>query len=244
MEVVDIGHQTVTFPMFVGEWFDGFYEFHIRSGHFGSKRIVVWDTLRGDIELSEKWASRIYEKTAEILTCYYDPDTFEHIHPWSHAAGDFIVRLNHDDIDMRLISVRNYSPIVNPGERDARSVLEALLVFLLDLTIRNRLDRWDGIGDLVWAEDHAVSGTLKGFFSGLGQIKTPNLFSEPLIRFFKPYLQARSENDLMEICSALLHRYPPNAPEARIIYHNLNQHVAGFHRSVHQVLSEPLYSNH
>ena len=235
LEAIETKNGTLKLPMFLGEWFDGFFEFHIASDDFGRNRILEWDPRKGNIEIPEEIAPLIYEKTAEILTCYYDPCTFEQIHPWSHAAGDFIVRLNKNDMEMRLISVRNYVPIVNHEEPDARSILESLLVFLLNLSIQNRLDRSDGVGDMVWAEDFAVQATLNGFFSGLKQIETPDLFSEPLIRFFKPYLMARSENDLMEICQALLNRYPPNAPEAPIINNNLNQHVARFHRSVQQV---------
>ena len=234
LEEAASGNGKSKLPMFLGEWFDGFYEFHITSDHFDRNRILVWDPRKGNIEIPEEMTPLIYEKTAEILTCYYDPCTFEQIHPWSHAAGDFIVRLNNNDMEMRLISVRNYAPMVNHEEQDARSILEALLVFLLNLSIQNRLDRSDGVGDMVWAEDCAVQATLNGFFSGLKQIETPDLFSEPLIRFFKPYLIARSENDLMEICAALSERYSPDAPEALIIKNNLNQHVARFHRSVQQ----------
>ena len=239
LEEVDIDDGALALPMFLGEWFDGFYEFHLTSDHSdpcGRNKIVVWDSQKGNIEIPEDMTPLIYEEAAEILTCYYDPCTFEQIHPWSHAAGDFIVRLNNNDMEMRLISVRNYVSIVNHEEQDARSILEALLVFLLNLSIQNRLDRSDGVGDVVWAEDHAVYGTLKGFFSGLKRIETPDLFSEPLIRFFKPYLMARPENDLMEICEALSDRHPPNAPEAPIIKNNLKDHVASFHRFVKQGL--------
>jgi hypothetical protein len=176
----------------------------------------------------------IYKKTAEILTCYYNPLTFKQIYPWSHAAGDFIVRLDNDDMDLRLISTRNYVSMVNYEEADARSILEALLVFLLNLSIQNRLDRSDGVGDLIWAGDHAVSGTIQGFFSGLVQIDTPDLFAEPLVRFFTPYLKAREDNELMEICKALLKRYPADAPEAKMIKDHLNRHVADFHRYVQE----------
>ena len=236
LEAVKSRNNTLTLPMFLGEWFDGYCEFHITSDPLGHSRMVVWDPRKGNIELTEEMARRAYEKTAEILTCYYNPRTFEQIHPWSHAAGDFIVRLIDNDIKMRLISVRNYAPIVNPEERDARSILEALLVFLLNLSIQNRLDRSDGVGDVVWAEDHAVQATLAGFFSGLKQIETPDLFAEPLTRFFKPYLMARTHNDLMEICAALSNRYPANAPEAQIIHNHIKGHVASFHRFVQQDL--------
>jgi hypothetical protein len=234
LEAVETNNETIKLPMFLGEWFEGFCEFHITTNHFDRNRILLWDPRKGNIEIPEDMAPLIYEKTAEILTCYYDPCTFEQIHPWSHAAGDFIVRLNNNDMEMRLISARNYVSIVNHEEQDARSILDALLVFLLNLSIQNRLDRSGGVGDMVWAEDFAVQATLKGFFSGLKQIETPDLFAEPLIRFFKPYLMTRSENDLMEICQALLNRYPPNAPEAPVIKNNLNQHVARVHQSVQQ----------
>ena len=92
------------------------------------------------------------------------------------------------------------------------------------------------MGDVVWAGEHAVSGTLKGFFSGLKQIATPDVFAEPLNRFFIPYLNARTENELMEICEVLLNRYPEDTQEAVMVNQHLKQHIICFHRCVQETI--------
>ena len=46
-------------------------------------------------------------------------------------------------------------------------MLQALLIFFLNLSIRMRLDRYDGVGDIVWADGLVVQSTLDGFFEGL-----------------------------------------------------------------------------
>ena len=83
--------------MFLGDWFDGFHEFHLtQQADSDELAMVVWDGATARCLLSEKQAMDLYRKTAMILTACYDPITLCQIFPWHHAAGDFVVRVERD----------------------------------------------------------------------------------------------------------------------------------------------------
>ncbi|NNL78832.1 MAG: hypothetical protein HKO68_21080, partial [Desulfobacterales bacterium] len=131
------------FYMFLGEWFPDYHEFHISHQTSGNQdQLCVWDDRKGRYTLSREQSLRLYRQAAMIMTCYYNVATSEHITPWHHAAGDFIIRLNQNNIDLKLITVRGYAPFfqdlndLTPETRSAEQTLQALLIFLLKLAIR------------------------------------------------------------------------------------------------------------
>ena len=135
-------------PMFLGDWFDGFHEFHLtRRPDSDEPAIVVWDGTATPCLLSEKQAADLYRNAAMILTACYDPITSCQIFPWHHAAGDFVVRVEGEGVTVRLITVRDYVPMSGfAAEPDnERSLLDALVVFFIHLSVRMRLDRLDGV---------------------------------------------------------------------------------------------------
>ena len=102
----------IKFCMFLGEWFQDYHEFHISRQTSGNQRqVCVWDDRNGRYYLSREQTLRLYRQAARIMTGYYNVTTFEHISPWHHAAGDFIIRLNQNNIDLKLITVRGYAPL-------------------------------------------------------------------------------------------------------------------------------------
>ena len=110
-------------------------------------------------------AFRIFEESSKILALYYDGRDFSRIGAWHHAAGDFIVKARDDEgINVRLTTVRKYEPL--PETENAAPMI-ALVYFFLDTTVRMRLDRLNGVGETVWADDFAVTATVKGFIEGL-----------------------------------------------------------------------------
>lgn len=76
------------------------------------------------------------------MTCYYNAETFEQIFPWHHAAGDFVIKLQKNNMKMKLITVRQYAPMLenknetakNNTDSDIYLMLEAMLVFFLNLS--------------------------------------------------------------------------------------------------------------
>jgi hypothetical protein len=154
--------------MFVAEWFQDYHEFHLhRNQADGSSRMLLWDLDRGSRYLSEQQCVALYRLGAKILTLYYNWNNFKQIYPWHHAAGDFVLREKGDAVDLRLITVRDYAAVVDFATGKKAGKLFALILFFLHLTIQMRIDRLDGVGDVVWAEDYCLEGVVPGFLEGL-----------------------------------------------------------------------------
>jgi hypothetical protein len=154
--------------MFVAEWFRDYHEFHLhREQADGSSRMLLWDLDRGSRYLSEHQCVALYRLGAKILTLYYNWNNFKQIYPWHHAAGDFVLREKGDTLDLRLVTVRDYAAVVDFTTGKKAGKLFALMLFFLHLTIQMRIDRLDGVGDVVWAESKCLEGVVPGFFEGL-----------------------------------------------------------------------------
>ena len=238
---ISIKNKNVEISMFLGEWFEGFNEFHISLDEYKlhkfkqdktdlSIKIVVWDHEKGNFFLSADETLELYSQVAMILTCYYNAVTFEQIFPWHHAAGDFVIKLQNNNMEMKLITVRQYAPMLKNTKADKNHsdfylILEAMLVFFLNLSIRNRLDRLDGVGDIVWSDNIAVEGTLKGFLKGLPKISSNNLIPDTLATDFINYISCFTKTDLLELCNSIVNTYNPMSPDVPVIRQNLRNHV-------------------
>lgn len=234
--------KNLSVSMFLGEWFEGFNEFHISKDPSDEKiKINVWDPEKGNFFLTVEQTFEIYRQAAMILTCYYNIETFEQIFPWHHAAGDFVIKIINDKIDVRLVTVRQYASIFEVNEMEDQGqgldlILEALLVFFLNLSIRMRLDRLDGVGEIVWSDDVAVEGTMKGFFQGLALKPPIDWLPLPLVDCFQKYLLSCSKADLFDLSQAMVNAYNPQAPEVPVIKHNLKSHVMTLYQSINNRL--------
>lgn len=222
--------------VFLGDWFEGYHEFHITESIETTTMVVVWNPVNGNFYLSDDKKHELYRQTARILTSYYNPETFEQIFPWHHAAGDFVLKIQADQLSVRLISVRGYQALVNNTERDPLSVLEALLVFLLNLSIRNRLDRTDGVGEIVWADDFVVAATIDGFFEALGDKKKYYGMTEPIDVFFRYYLSSLSSSILSELFADIVQTLPASDPETQRVKTEISHHSAVFYHAVQKFL--------
>ncbi|MDM8540466.1 hypothetical protein QUF90_05205 [Desulfococcaceae bacterium HSG9] len=231
---VNNGKKSIGIVM--AEWLDGYDEFHLSHKPNGKSGIVVWDQKQGAWFLPEDRILELYTKAAEILTCYYNIDTFEQIFPWHHGAGDFILKAGHDDrLTVKLITVRQYTAMLDFDDGNQKSdeiQMEALLLFLLNLSIRMRLDRIDGVGDIAWANDTAVEGVLKGFFSGLALKSVVNQVTDSFILQFHKYLASQTESDLYESAIAIISAYHPQVPDIPVIQRNLDSHIRVLYKSV------------
>jgi hypothetical protein len=207
--------------LFLGQWFDDFHEFHVSVDPTDQQyKLRVWDGCEEPGFLTPDQTLELYRQIALILTIFYDPETFEQVFPWHHAAGDFIVSCSNNLLQIKLITVRQYGALFeNPG-KDEATLLEAMLLFLINLTLRTRLDRLDGVGAVTWAGSAAVEGTVRGFMDGLSA-KT----SCWDVRF-KKFLATVSILELTEICEAVTDSYHPLAPELPVVREHLTAHAA------------------
>lgn len=165
--LLQTGETSCTIKLLFVEWFHDYHEFHLSGPHpvEGDETgypIRVWKPGDASFFLDPDQVRDLYRKAAAILTAYLDGDTFRQVYPWHHAAGDFVVRTNAGGLDVRLITVRSYRSLL-PGRSDAKDKLLGLLHFLINLSLRMRLDRLDGTGALVWAGPGCLRDVVLGF---------------------------------------------------------------------------------
>ncbi len=218
---------------FLAEWLNDFHEFHITSSTVGSgsadcTTIGLWE-YDGTISkiLSPDYCI-IYEKASELLTEFYNPITFEQIFPWHHAAGDFVIKSTDRGFDVRLITVRNYGALFGtetpenmPGDF---MLLYGLLFFLLNLSLRMRIDRVDGTGEYRFIDTDIISSVLKGFATALSRKKLPGTANGNTVNIFFDFLKSFDAENLYESFEMISNSYDKNAPETLLIGENLHKH--------------------
>jgi hypothetical protein len=145
------------------EWFEGYEEWHFKRFD-GMTLAFLWDMRKGYRFLSQAQTFDIVSQASRILTLYYDVQSTKRIAPWHHGGGDFIVRASETGVDLKLITARGYEPIRSSKEE---SPLEALCNFCVETITKMRLDKWEGMGESVWADRFVLDAALQGFFQGL-----------------------------------------------------------------------------
>jgi hypothetical protein len=234
--------------MFLCQWLTGFHEFHLSRRADGDLGTVVWAAEGVNFFLSPERARRLYREVARLLARHYDSSTFEQIFPWHHAAGDFVVRPDADDFAVRLVTVRQYAPMFSvrpegpelPTGSPAGSVLasgpeangaseaelEGLLLFLANLSLRNRLDRLDGVGDVVVADPWVIEASLEGALAGLG---------DGPATAFREYLRSRAPGELAEAFLSVAGTWRSDAPETEALQSTLADHILAFWEAVNRL---------
>ncbi len=211
--------------LFLGQWMQDYHEFHLqRVSTGGAVRMIVWDPYRGGVKLTRKQTEAVYRQAARILTAYCNLATYEQVGAWHHAAGDFILRLS-PKIDLKLVTVREYRPLFAGLDRDIETVFQALLLFLLNMSVRMRIDRDGGTGDLLWSEELAVPATLSGFFEGLDLQAAHDLIPEELPGHFRTYLKALTEGELTGLLAALAAKRFAAGAASDLVQRHLQAHA-------------------
>jgi hypothetical protein len=212
--------------MLLGEWFDGYHEFHLTRTADGGRGVILWDGEGGNRLLSPSQVVSVYRQAAHILTSYLDLEGFEAIGGWHHAAGDFVVRDGPGAIDVRLVTVREYRPLFGSPPPDLEGLLNACLVFLLQISLRTRLDRLDGTGDMAWSGPEAVGATVEGVLAALAEKPFPEGLPLPFAGLFGRYL-ARCTAELLEgLCADVAARcFAPGSAERELARAGLSEHV-------------------
>lgn len=202
--------------MFIGEWFEDYHEFHLSrklpsNQPLSGQQVLIW---RQDHTVLEKRQTLdLIQQASMILTFYYNPETFEHIFPWHHAAGDFVVKLTPEKLSVKLISVRDYIPLMQsdaatePSAHHTRRMLEALLMFFVHLTLRMRIDRADGVGDVVLHHEKCIPAIARGFFQGLDLVASMRNYPDDFGLAVLTYLRTLSSQELSNLVNAYLERY-------------------------------------
>jgi hypothetical protein len=215
-----------SWPMLLGAWLEGFYEFHLAENAAGEDlTVVVWDSDRGHWNLTPHQQGLLIGKAAEILTYAYHPLTFEAILDWHHAAGDFVLRPFDDGIDVRLITIRNYAPLMITESADVEAVLDAMVVFVVGMSLRLRLDRLQGVGRMARYPRSVISAIWAGFYRGLNataqQRGLPPDFADAVVQFFK----LQGVRRLTPIAQTIIERYPADSETREMLQKMCGRHL-------------------
>lgn len=212
--------------MFLGEWLEAYHEFHLSIDKRDSRqKIIVWDVDNGYRYISDKQGREIYKQASKILTLYYDTHDFRQISPWHHAAGDFVLKITDANIDVKLITARQYEPMIVFLEDAAHINLMALVCFFLNLSMRMRLDRFDGIGDIAWAGDFCLDGVMEGFYEALKFKERTGAYGLGRVQEFIDLLKCFTQDDLECMFNALIDACNKAAHEFPVIINNLDRHT-------------------
>lgn len=218
------------FRFFLARWFDGFHEWHLEKGQGDRAETVrVWDGSAAGRELTDAESSQLMEQAAYILTLALDRQDFRHIHPWHHAAGDFVVAVQGPAVAVRLIAARNLGVLVPPGP-EPHERLAAVAAFLFALTLRLRLDRERGTGELVWAPDRWLPAVVRGFLRGWTDGAPPHeAFSTEDVR---AALGAFDASDWETVGGLLADDLVVDPDEELLVIRLIPDHARDLHRSL------------
>ncbi len=215
------------FYMMLGEWLADYHEWHLSKNPATEElQIQLWDYEKGYRYLSDAESFEVLRQAAYILTCYYDPVSFRQIYPWHHGAGDFVVN-TEAGIQVKLITVRQYEPLVHFAQAEANDRLVAAIQFLLNLSLRIRLDRIDGVEEPAWLEAFAVEGAVAGFFAGLGAASKTNSLAICRLEEFHEIMRSFDTREICDMYDSLLEIYADeDQDDFFLIRKKLSEHAA------------------
>jgi hypothetical protein len=133
------------------------------------------------------------------------------------------------------VTVRKYAPLLAGVEADTETIFQTLLLFLLNMSIRMRLDRLDGVGQIVWVGKQSVQGTLLGFLDGLALQARHQLIPEQFAQYAQAYIKALSKTDLHDLLTAIVGRFPAQMPELNLIRNQLSSHTTEIKDAIGQL---------
>jgi hypothetical protein len=221
--------------LFVGEWLKDFHEFHLSSAN-ENQTLVLWENSRSR-ELSMDQSLQIYERAAAILTDFYDIHDCSEIYPWHHAAGDFVAQ-TCPDLSVKLITVRQFATrlLLDSDSGDPRSL--GLLLFFANLTIRMRLDRVDGVGDMVWANEDYLRAAVTGFLDSMESKSINNNPCAEVFAAFRTHAKDFGPVEWAELFQDMLSSYDASAPDIPLIIQNCADHVWSVYKIVQENFSD------
>ncbi len=238
-----MGCRGMQIAFMLANWFDGYKEFHLTdvdrtsdlidtynldasdSNHSYLKNryhsiVHIWNSDGSVIPFYPPDYFEIYEKASQILTHFYNIETFEQVCSWHHAAGDFVVKSTIEGFDVKLITVRRYiSEIESDSSQSVEDKYKALLLFFLNLTLRMRIDRIDGTGERILIHADILPFILNGFFRAL-ENKTELSFAAG----FKSYLSQFSHDNIYQILLIMIDGSHPDDPETAFVREHLQSH--------------------
>jgi hypothetical protein len=207
----------------VQEWFEDYHEWHLSLDDSERQQITVWDMGKGYRTFSLEDGAEIHQQAAKILTLCYDFRTGGQINPWSHAAGDFVVKVGERSFSVKLTTVRGYEPLPLFREERAFDPLIHISCFFLNLTVRMRLDRLDGIGSVLWAESSILHPVVSGFFEALSSKEVQERYSAGDRERIRESLKSFTEDKIRTFLLSLLDHF--SGEEKAVVEKHMEEHA-------------------
>ncbi len=233
------GGKEMVHPMMVlAEWLKDYHEWHLHPVDQNSGQIIrIWDSSRGYRSCSRVEAREVFRQSAKILTLYYDSFDFRQIYPWHHGAGDFVVKTEKGKTQVKLTTARCYEFFTMFNRKERIDPLLAITYFFLNLTVRMRLDRIDGTGGLIWAQDDFVLPVTEGFFEGIEEKRRLGMYQLDEPSELISLLKSLTPEEIKRMFPPLLDLYRLDAPqEFSLIQQNLADHSLRLHRTIQKLL--------
>jgi hypothetical protein len=210
----------------LAEWFEGYHEWHFSKDERGKDRIVLWDTEKGNRPASDQEAYAIIREASRILTLYYDVETSERIIPWHHGAGDFIVKTDSGNVDVKLVTARGYEAFTSSDACETTNPLWGLLNFFIELTTKMRLDKLEGMGDTTWAGSIFVTAAMEGFAQAMKTKETQGQCGPLTVADFIASAKALTQNEIEESINSKLGEYQArDTSDYEVIKTHLKEHA-------------------
>jgi hypothetical protein len=103
----------------------------------------------------------------------------------------------------------------------------AMVYFFLNLTVRIRLDRLDGVGKTVWAGDFCLNATIKGFFDAIRTMASEGRYNLGKAEDLFSLLKSFEVEQIRDLFHPLRDWYRQRDPaEFSVIEANLRTHVS------------------
>ena len=215
-----------TMVLTLAEWFDGYHEWHFSRDEEGKDKIVIWDMGAGNRFASDQEAYATIKETSKILTLYYDMDTCKRIIPWHHGAGDFVVNTGQGKVNVRLVTARGYEPFSSLDNSQKIDPSRGLLLFMMELTTKMRLDKWEGVGETTWADSTFVSAAVEGFFQTMKIKETQGECGHIKVDNFIASVKALSQDKIEELICLQLDEYQArDTSDYSVIKAHLEEHA-------------------
>lgn len=202
------------FTFILSQWLDGYNERHLSSGSgTQDQRICIWDTQRGRRYAPQQVAELIFRSMGKILTLYYDTKRYFGIYPWHQAAADFVLKNTNETLEVRLTTARAYEPLAIFRAHPDPNPLIALFYFFLNLGIRLRLDKAEGVGEVIWANKDLLKSGIEGFMDALKLMHKEGRYRLGNPEEFISTIKSFSPKELIRAFSPLMGMYETENPD-------------------------------
>ncbi|MBI4773971.1 MAG: hypothetical protein HY788_07290, partial [Deltaproteobacteria bacterium] len=142
------------------------------------------------------------------------------------------VRIHGAIVDVRLPTARDYQSVFDFG-KGKKAAYTALVYFFLGLSVNMRLDRRNGVDDILWADEVCLPAVIEGFFEGLRAGSVAYVPVLGPIEDLYSLIEGLSSEDFHRVLDALVEPYFGDDPDAlEVIQGRLETHARELHAAV------------